>query len=200
MASRFWLKRRRAGIISTHELIANGGIATLTVAFAKLLHSMTAATLSWSKFMSTTLPSTFCHLISNIVLVRAKKQMFRVLTNRIIAMVENVHIFWDTAISKLPTKAVSRNTLIINTNLPVFTFPGASLTQPRPTLIGFTKTYILPVSILRSAIQWVTMSKPSVIVQETPFSSSPRSSAIWYCTTIPFISHIFNIPQHRGVI
>ena len=194
MASRFWL------IPSTLSAFVFTAVAYLAHVLNYTSRLATVRTNAWGKLFTSPSPSTFCHLISNIVLVRAKKQMFRVLTNRIIAMVENVHIFWDTAISKLPTKAVSRNTLIINTNLPVFTFPGAGLPKPWPTLIYRTFLNITPVPFFRHTIQWVIMSPPAFIMQNTPLTSLPRSFTAYYRTMVLFISHIFNIPQHRGVI
>ena len=199
--AKYWLKRGWAFGESSHELSSNSRIATSTVPLNYLFKSFT----SWAdfryKFGTATSPMAFRHFISNIIKIGTKKQVFGILTDRIITMMENMKSLWDFSKSKFPAYSMGRIRFIVDAQLSITSILAtASFTKPRPTFFNFFFINFPPKSFFKFTIKRIAMSKPTMIMKITPFSRPPRPIASFNRTISQFIPHIIIVPQNRRVI
>ena len=126
-------------------LSLNSRIAGATRIFDYLSKFFTANAFSWNKFRVTAFPTTFIHLVSNIVRISPQKQMARIYTNRVIALVKYMQSKIKPLIGKLIGNPMRSGILSIKPKLPIkHGFSTACFSKPRPTLIGSFSVNLIP--------------------------------------------------------
>lgn len=147
MASRYWLKWRRASDISSHELPSKSRIAGFAMSSYNPFQFSAPFTFSRNKFRVSTGPSPLSHLVSNVVFISAYKKMFRILTNWVIAMMKDMQSLRYLAKVYNPTEPVGSN-VSAKPKLSVFSrFSSPCQAKPSPAFINRLLVYFRPVSL-----------------------------------------------------
>lgn len=139
-----------ASITAPVNLPSKSRITGVAMSFNNSSYSFASLAFARNKFRMPTFPSSFFNFIINIILICSKPKMLRVLTNWVIAMVEDVKSFWNLAKMDHPSKSMSENVFFIKPKLPILnTFPSARFPEPFPTLIFGILGNFTPISSSR---------------------------------------------------